>query len=179
MDRGTIALRYAKALLLYARGHGVVEGVYHDTQALSDGFRTYPALRRVLENRLLTREQKMEAVRACSGPQPTAQFERFVDLLLERRREELLPDICLDYRDLVRREENLMDVTVTTATEVDAATAGRFESTLRELTGKSVRLHAQVDPSLIGGYVMRWDTYRLDRSVSGMLKRIERQLAKS
>lgn len=176
MYAGTISLRYARALMIHAAKHGVVGEVYADAQALAAAWTKYPALRRVLDNRLLDNARKVAALsEACGGLSP--RFNGFTTLVIGARRGELLQTICLDYMQLVREQEGLLDVWVTTAAGVDEATRALFAEKLGLKTGRKVTLHTAVDKSLIGGYVLRWDTYRLDRSVAGALKRIEKQLS--
>ncbi len=176
MYNGNIPVRYAKALFAYASGHGALDRAYGDAGVLGENFRRYPALRRVLSNRLLTNEKKTEVVLACCGEEPSAEFRKFVELVVEQNREEFLPEMCLIFREQVRRSENLMDAEVTTAAPTDDETLARLTARLEALTGGKVRLKMKVDPALIGGFVFRWDTYRLDASARGRLDKIKKSL---
>ncbi len=177
MDAGTISMRYARALLAYAGRHGVTDRVYADTEVLADSYARYPSLRRVLSNRIADPARKVELLAACSGGEKcSAEFRRFLEHVVAAGREEFLSTICMDYRELVRRANNLLDVWITTAVKPDLPTLEHFERRLQAMTGKHVRLNTAVDPALVGGYVLRWDTYRLDRSVKGMLDDIGRKI---
>ncbi len=175
MDLGTISSRYAKALLAYANRHGAVDRVAKDARRLVGCYAKYPALRRVLDNRLLTPQKKEEVIARCCG-RMSGEFANFVRLVTLHYREEFLREMCLDYIQLVRVQENLLDVWVTVAAEPDAETLALFERRLARMTGKKVTVRASVDRTIIGGYILRWDTYRLDRSVAGQLKKIETNL---
>ncbi len=184
MDSGMLSRRYAEALFRYASAHGAEQQVYAEVSTLVASFTRYPALRRVLDNRLLPIEKKAEVIARCSGggtddklsPAISEQFSHFIRLVLDERREEFLQMICLSYIQLVRRERGVMDVEVTTAAKVDESTREVLKNELVRRTGKTVTMHLHTDPTLIGGYVFRWDTFRFDASARTALRRIKKTL---
>ena len=176
MYTGSIAMRYARALADYADRHEATERVYADARALQRCFVDFPALRRALSNRLATAAQKTDLVAACCGAGVSAEFMRFAALVLEMRREELLQYICLNFMALVRERQGLLEVDLTTAMPLDEEMTGMIARKIGEVTGKIVAITPTIDPSIIGGYVARWDTWRQDASIAGRLKQIERSL---
>lgn len=88
MDIGIISMRYAKALLAYAREHKAERVVYKELKALSQSFETHPALKKTLDNPVLPTEVKLKLL--CSAVSDTCdvseQYKRFMQLVLKERR---------------------------------------------------------------------------------------------
>ncbi len=176
MDTGLISRRYAKALLAYARKYGVEQQVYDLTGRLYWSFEQFPALHRVLGNKTVSDPSKEEVIRLAAGGETNPQFDKFIALVLRQVREEFLQMFCLSYRQLYRRETGLLDVELVTAVELDDVTRKKLIDRISEHTGAEIRLKIRVNPEIIGGYIFRWDTYRLDASVRSKLRRIRRQM---
>lgn len=176
MDRGMISRRYAEALLMYAKKHGKDKEVYQEARILSQSYAKYPALRRVMSNLMLTTTKKVETANACIEEGLSYEMEHFLRLLILEKREEFLQEICLSYEELFREANNWYDVLVITAVPLEKETEEKIKRKLESYVEGTVNIHTQVKPSIIGGYVILWDTYRLDASVSSRLKRIKRRL---
>ena len=94
----------------------------------------------------------------------------FLKVLAERGRLEELPAIAAQYRRLVKEQQNELDVRVTTAIELTPDLRARLEERLSASTGKQVRLHATVDPAIIGGLVVQHGDTLIDTSLRGRLE---------
>jgi F-type H+-transporting ATPase subunit delta len=176
MNHGAISRRYAKALFLYAKKHHKEKEVFHESVTLAQSFAQHRALERCLGNVVLNSERKEALIEACAGGNASEEFKRFIRLVIAKKREPLLQLICLTYQDLYYREVRLLDVHLTTAKDLDAATTEKIVQKLLQHTGQTIQLHASANPKIIGGFVLRWDTYRLDTSVRTNLKRIQKNL---
>jgi len=177
MDRGLIARRYATALWMYATKCGSEDEVYAEAQTLLSAFTGYPALRRVLESHMISAQKKEQIAAAIAGDEHAGStLRRFVQLLISNHREEFLREICLSYQGIYRREKRLLNVSLTTAQPVRQSVEQHLRQKLEASTGQTVNFTANVDPSIVGGYILRWDTYRLDASVAGRLRQVRTQL---
>ncbi|MDL2265168.1 F0F1 ATP synthase subunit delta [Parabacteroides sp. OttesenSCG-928-G07] len=176
MDRGMISKRYAKTLLIYAQKRGKDKQVFQEAQTLSLRYREFPALRRVMSNLTLAPAKKVETINACVKDKLSYEMKHFIRLLIQENREEFLQEICLSYQDLFREATNSYDVTIITAAPLNKETEQKISTKLENYIKGTVNLHPLVNPSLIGGYVILWDTYRLDASVATRLKQIKRRL---
>ena len=107
MNTGMIPSRYAKALYEYAGEKSATERVYGEMQRLAGSFAAEPALRRALDNPVLTPEQKSELVYNAAGGDPSDELKRFVELVLSHKRMQLLHRMALDYMALYRRAHNI------------------------------------------------------------------------
>ncbi len=176
MDRGLISRRYASALWMYAIEGGSEDKVYAETLTLGHAFATYKALRRVLDNRMLPLEKKEEVLAAVVGGDVSKELRRFVQLLLHNGRGEFLQEICLSYQNIYRREKKLLNVELITATPMDKNVEKRMLEKLEDATGQTVNFVANVDKDIVGGYILKWGTYRIDASVVARLRQMRKKL---
>lgn len=176
MDRGMISRRYAEALLMYAKKRGKDQDVYHEVRMVNRVYREYPTLRRVMSNLMLTSARKVEIINACTPEELSDEMANFLRLLIREKREEFLQEICLSYEKQFREDNNWHDVQVITATPLAKETQQKIKKKLEEFINGTVSLYTKVNPSLIGGYMVLWDTYRMDASVASRLKRVEKIL---
>ncbi len=99
-------------------------------------------------------------------------------VLVDNGRLEDAPDVAREYRALVRELEQQLDVHVTTAIELDDELRAKLEQRLGASTGKQVRLHASVDPDIIGGLVVRHGDTLVDTSLRGRLDQLRLALSR-
>jgi F-type H+-transporting ATPase subunit delta len=99
-------------------------------------------------------------------------------LLVDNGRLEEAPEVAAGYRELVKLQEAQLDVHVTTAIELSDDLRGKLEQRLSASTGKQVRLHASVDPEIIGGLVVRHGDTLVDTSLRGRLDQLRIALSR-
>lgn len=175
MNTGVVSMRYARALLAYAKGQKVEDRVYEEVKTLAANYVNVPDLRRVIENPVLDAKRKCELLREASGGKDVSEeLMRFFALVLDERREKFLQFMLWSYIDLYREDKNILVGKLTTAVP-----SKRLEEHLVDLIGSrtqgKVEMEAHVDPDLIGGYIIELEGYRLDASVANQLKRVKQQ----
>jgi F-type H+-transporting ATPase subunit delta len=105
---GVISMRYAKALLAYADEKGTKDTVYEEAGILADSFSRIPELRQALDNPVLPAETKLKLIcEAAGGGKVSEELKRFVELVLEERREKFLQFMIMSYIDLYRKQKNI------------------------------------------------------------------------
>jgi len=174
---GSVARRYARALFGIGVDAGKFEALGDELGELASLLNQSDELRQALENPVFRPEQK-RAVMQSILPRvaPTPEVQRFVLLLLERRRIILLPAIARAYRDLTDAQLGRVRAEVTSAQELAPATLDRVRRSLEQRTGKKVLINSTVDPDLIGGVVARVGDLVLDGSVRTQLDDLRTRL---
>lgn len=99
-------------------------------------------------------------------------------VLVDNGRLEEAPELAAEYRELVKQREGQLDVHVTTAVELSDELRTRLEQRLSTSTGQQVRLHASVDPAIIGGLVVRHGDTLVDTSLRGRLDQLRLALSR-
>ena len=181
MSSGTVAVRYAKALLAYAVEQGCQDEVYEQTSRLLRHVAQYPdIMKRVSDptlsvesrqNLLITAFMDEDCTPACTA------ITDFVRLVVRAGRGTSTVFIASTYRDLYRKKYNVVPVEIRTAHHVSDGQRAELERMIRE-RAKSDRIewNEVIDESLIGGFVLQIDDRRIDASVARKLRTVEREL---
>jgi F-type H+-transporting ATPase subunit delta len=100
-----------------------------------------------------------------------------MQLLADNNRLAVLPEIATQYAVLRAEVENTVEVTVTSALPLDAAQSEKLTQALTRRLRRTVRLHAEVDASLIGGAIVRAGDFVVDGSLRGRIERLGNTMA--
>jgi F-type H+-transporting ATPase subunit delta len=93
----------------------------------------------------------------------------FLNLLVEKKRAEILPEIAEEYKIMVDDEKNVSHGSVISAVELSDELQAKVQETLEKLTGKKVELTTSVDPTIIGGIIAKVGDLVLDGSIKAQL----------
>ena len=93
-------------------------------------------------------------------------------------RESTLQFMAASYITLYRKQKNIIRGKLITATAVDASTEDKMRKMVEQRTKGTVEFKTEVNPELIGGFILEYDTYRMDASVKTKLNNILTQLKK-
>lgn len=176
-DFSTVARPYAKALFDLATAQqklpawsaalGAAAAVIGDANA-----------KRILANPSLTEGKRAEFVGSIAGSVPggellgTQEGRNLLKLLAENDRLTALPEIAAQFDALKAQAENKVKVTFVSASPVDAALTEQVTKALTQRLGRAVELTLEVDPSLLGGAIIRADDMVIDGSVRTRLQRL-------
>ena len=173
MDNGLIPHRYAKALYKYAMEHGTAEAVYEEMKVVIASFQDNPRLAKVLANPFVSNSEKYELLKAAAGDKATNDYLGFVKLILENRREAFALQMALAYRDIYRKANKISQVKIITAVRLPEAEMKKLRNLVSD-SFKDTRLEfsEQINPDIIGGFVIDVDDSRMDASVSNELEQL-------
>ena len=176
MDLGLISVRYARALLKAGIEAKEADKVYVDMQSLAHCYSTTPALRITIDNPMLSKKQKESLLLTAAAGGSCDLTKRFVALVLKEDRESIMQFIANSFVTLYRKHNNLISAKLTTATTLDSQTEAKLRRLVESKTNGTVEFKTDVKPELIGGFVLEYDTYRMDASVKSQLNTILSQL---
>lgn len=176
MRDSTIARNYAEVLLELARRAEDLHGWGAILEGIADAMRRDATLRAFLETPRVDTATKNAVLRKALTDRAPAKFVRFVESVVTHRRQMLIPDIAVEYLDLVDMAENRMHANVTVAREADAKSSAVIADRLSRLFQKEVVPHVTVDPRIIGGVVVRVGDTVMDGSVRRKLGVLRRQM---
>ena len=173
MDLGLISVRYARALLKAGIEASVSDRVYSDMLTVLESYAKVPQLKATIDNPMLSRQQKEDLLIAAAGGAPCELTRTFFGLVLKEGRERIMQFIANSFITLYRKHNNLISAKLTTATTLDSQTEAKL---VESKTNGTVEFKTDVKPELIGGFVLEYDTYRMDASVKSQLNTILSQL---
>ena len=177
MRQTILARRYAKALFSLGKDKGMI-GDY--SEILSSIAKLYDEGTLVVDSLtnplypLEARQKVMAAIADNSGAD--AIMKSFLNLLVEKKRAEILPDIAHEMQVMVDRENNISHGTVVSAIELDDSLKGNIQDTLEKITGNKVTLETHVDPSIIGGVIAKVGDLVLDGSIRTQLNGLKESI---
>jgi F-type H+-transporting ATPase subunit delta len=179
MTNRTAAHRYARALLDIVLTEAVDPAqVDAELASFVDLFARHKGLEKVLLSPVVPASQKRSAIAAIasqSGAMPVVQ--KLLVLLAERNRLVILPGLLSAYRDRLMDQQRVVRAEVTSAVALTSERTATIQRRLAEVTGRTVRLSARVDPALIGGMVARVGSTVYDGSVAVQLEKLKARLS--
>lgn len=177
MDIGIVSSRYAKALLKFATAHKQTDEVFKAMTVLKESFSKVPRLKTVLANPVLSADEIYRLLSLASGKSECSCLQDFFRLVIKNRRVGLMPFIANSYIEAYRAERNMILCELTVPAELDAAVVERIKAVVEGKTHKQVDFSLHIDPSIIGGFIIEYDSQRLDASVAGRLRELRKQIA--
>ncbi len=170
MKQTILARRYAKALFAVGKENDAYEA-YNDTlQGIAGLYTTTPEVADALTNPLYPVDVRMKVMAGLiDSIKVDKVLANFLNLLVEKKRAEFLPEIAEEFKIMVDDAKNISHGTVISAVELSSDMQAKVQATLEKLTGKKVELSTSVDPSLIGGIVAKVGDLVLDGSIRTQL----------
>jgi len=169
----TIAKNYAEALLELARRAEDPAGWGKLMRDVASGMQDDITVQHFLESPKVSEQQKNEVFFQAFGDRVPRHFLRFLQTLVRKRRQMLIPEIATEYDKLLDIHEGRLHANVTVAREASAADATRIGEQLSRVMGKNVVPHMNVNPAILGGVVVRIGDTVMDGSVRRRLARLK------
>lgn len=175
-EAATIARPYAKAAFAHARDAKVL-GEWSQALRLGAGMIADARVAELVSSPKLEPAQLVEFFKGLAGPGAAdAPWQNFIHELVENKRLHQLPEIAAQYAALRADYENEIDVQVTSAVALDDARRTRLAAALKVRLKRDVRITTAVDPTLLGGAVIRAGDLVIDGSLQGRLQRLTSEL---
>jgi F-type H+-transporting ATPase subunit delta len=165
MREPTIAKNYAETLLELARRAGDLRAWGEMIDAVAHAMESDRRLRMFLESPRVSAQRKNEILKSAYGDQLPRNFVRFLQALVNHRRQLLIPAIAREYNDLVDQVEGRVHASVIVAREADDNDRALVTKHLSRTLGKEVVPHFHVNPGILGGVIVRVGDTVLDGSV--------------
>ena len=172
----SVVSTYAEALYEAAVEQDAVAPVAADLEAFRAALEESPDLRTVLVNPEIETEQKKAAVASLTA-EAHPLLRNFLQVLLDRGREEVFTDIAAAFAQHVAAAEGRIAVEAITAIPLPRDLRQAVVERLAAQTDHQVDLTERVDPSIVGGLVLRAGGLLVDASVRHQLAELERSLA--
>jgi len=171
-----VAKKYAQALFDEAQVKNELRAAQQGLEEFIRVARLRSSLKQILEHPFIVAEEKKRMIRSTLGEYATPLLERFLYLLVSKRRLDLLFLIALEFQEDVDRFMNVQSLRVRTAFAMSEAQKSELQKKLEAWLKSKVRMDVQVDPQLIGGLIVQTRDYVIDQSLKGQLKQLQQQL---
>lgn len=178
MAVGVISVRYARALLKCAMELNQEDQVYQEMITLADQYNHVPELRSTIDNPMLEKNKKQALLQAACGKNLSELTARFIQLVLQEGRENVMQMMATSYITLYRKQKNIISGRLITATTVTPEVEQKMKHMVQSKSQGTVEFQTEVDPDIIGGFILEYDSYRMDASVQTKLHNILKELKK-
>ena len=178
MKQLILAKRYAKAIFSLGKEQGKVETYAETLNAIADLFvDSALEVEDALTNPLYPLEARQKVMaKIAKAVDADRIMSTFLNLLIEKKRVDVLPEIASAVQEMLDRAENISHGSVISAIEIDSALLEKIQATLENITGNKVILETQVDPSIIGGIVAKVGDLVLDGSIRTQLNGLKESI---
>jgi F-type H+-transporting ATPase subunit delta len=173
-----VARVYAGALFEAGKEKGNLDALQSQLAQFADTVAENRDLQVFLFSPYLSSADKKEGLRrAISGAEP--ELVNFLELLVEKTRMPEIFRIRRELDELWKDENRLLDVTVTSAVELDPAVVGEIGTAVEKQTGERVDLSSRVDNAILGGIVLQVGNMVLDASIRSRLEKLRKSVAQA
>ena len=177
-DQQQLGEVYAKALLAVGEKSGSTEALIAELKEVSDAVKSLPKLSDALAAPQVSVDEKLDLVQKAFNGKTTPAMLNFLQVIVRKGRFDCLPAVAISAKQMYDQQSGKIQATLVTAEEVDDSTQANIAKTLSEKLGKQVELERTVDPSIIGGVVVRIGDTVYDSSIAGQLEQVRTKALK-
>ena len=172
-----IAAPYARALFDFSVEKNIMHQITADFQNLDIFFSETSELAEYLNSPVVREEAKREVLTKTLKSQINAETFKFLMVLVERNRINLLTSIINSYLELVYETASIKMIEVSTASAFTNLQKNTLIQKLKELTNaREIRLIITVDPNLIGGFLIKTESKVIDFTIKNQLQQLAKHL---
>ena len=173
-----IARVYAEALFEVAKEKGKLDVIRDQLGKLVDVLERDRDLQVFFFSPYFSSGEKLEGLqRAISGAEP--ELMNFLALLIDKHRMPVIFRLRTRFDELWAEENKLLEVTLTSAVELDPEIVNRVGDQIERQTGHKIALESAVDEGILGGLVLRVGNMVLDASLRNKLEKLRKQVAQA
>lgn len=171
-----IADRYARALLDSCVGSTQIERVNDELATFRDVLKTNEDIIAFLLNPKIPPAVKKQVIERSLKDRFDPLLITLLKLLIDRRRQEIIPDIAERFLDLVDAVHGVEHAVVTTVVRLDDVVSERLKQVIQKFSDRTVDVKFETDPEIIGGIVIRMGDKVIDGSLATRFENIRRYM---
>lgn len=165
MVRTKVATRYAKSLLGLVAEKGNVEEAFNDMQLIKKTVSENRELLVLLKSPVVNAEKKVSILTAIFEKHVSKVTMLFITLITKNRRESALPEIAEAFIAQYKTMKGITIASVTSAAVLADDAKKKIEDLVQKEVGGTVELQTEINPELIGGFILRIGDKQLDTSI--------------
>jgi F-type H+-transporting ATPase subunit delta len=171
-----VASRYARSLMELASEGGKLDKVRDDMKELIRVIEENRDFRLFLKSPIIKADKKEKVLAELfKGKVAPLTFE-FMRLLTRKHREGILYEIALAFDEHYKKSKNILTAIVTSANGLDKTTKKKLQELVESQTRGEVEIIEKVDPSAIGGFILRIGDRQIDKTVARQLSNLKKEL---
>ena len=172
-----VAQRYASALFELARDESALESVEADLAAFRGLLNDSADLRRLVSSPVFSADDQERAVGAVTDKAGiTGLVGNLVRLIARNRRLFTLPDIITGFQAMLAGHRGEITADVTSARPLSDAQTSALKAAMKASLGKDVTIDSRVDPTILGGLIVKVGSRMIDSSIKTKLNIMKSRL---
>jgi len=179
MAETKVARRYAKSLLDLGMENNNTDVLNQDMITVASAIKANRQLAVMLKSPVIHAYKKDAVLKEVFSGKISDTSLEFMRLITRKNREYFVEDIAHAFLEIYKANKNIQSASVTTATPLDAKLRDEMVAIVKKATGNTVELHEEVDPAIIGGFILRWGDNQIDSSVVSRLSALKQDFNKS
>jgi F-type H+-transporting ATPase subunit delta len=176
MNYSKIGVRYAKALLLVSVEQNILDEVRNDMLFIDKISSTVPDFNLVMNSPIIRPSEKIAILKSAISTFVSETSFKFIQMVIIHRRENRLSDIIRNFHDQFRAHQGILTASLTTPVQIDKNISEQISLLLSKKYNKIIELTSQIEPNLIGGFVLQVEDLQYDGSIQTQLRKIKREL---
>lgn len=177
MSEIQVASRYAKSLIDLAEEQNALEAVRTDMELFLQTLRANPTLKAVLKNPILGPDKKGAILTQLFGTRLHPMIMTFFEIVVRKGRSEVLFETAKEFINAYNLRKNIVKATVTSAAPLSEENIREVEAVVKQFTKGEIILTANVDPALIGGFILKVGDKQFDTTISTQLHKLKKEFA--
>jgi len=180
MQNPRLAERYAKSLMDISVEQGKLSNIYDDMRSIQAICEESQDFALVMKSPVVKADKKNEIVSAILKGKVDGITEAFMKLIINKGREFFLSEIAAAFVRQYKKQNNISEVSLTTSEALSEDILNTLKEKIQQkLPGQTIDLKTQVDPSIIGGFILEANNNLFDASVLRDLNDIKKQFMKN
>jgi F-type H+-transporting ATPase subunit delta len=179
MKQSRLANRYAKALFELALEEKKLDQIGADMALISETIDENKELENMLKSPVIKLEKKEKVMRQVFGKKTNPISLRFMLLVAKKSREEHLAYFAKEFTKIFKDYQGLIDAWLTTSYQIEEEIRTSILALLKDISGKKIILHENVNAELLGGFVAKVGDYQYDTSIRTAMRKLKEDFSKN
>ena len=175
MSEIQVASRYAKSLIDLAEEQNSLDAVKADMESFVNVVRQNSQLQAVLKNPIIGIDKKKSILNQLFGANSSKVVMAFFNIVVSKGRSEILYAIGKEFLNEFNRRQGIITAEVTSAAPLTEEQKSKIAALVIEATNKKIVLQTNIDPELIGGFVLKVGDKQIDTSIASSLNKLKKE----
>lgn len=179
MAQVKVAKRYAKSFLGLVAEKGQLEEAFADMTLLHTTTSQSADLTLMLKSPVVNTDKKVSILKMLFADKVSKATMLFILLITKKRREGVIPEIAKAFIDQYKLKKGITTAVVTSAVVLADDAKQRILDIVKQEVGGTIELETEIDPELIGGFVLRIGDKQLDTSILSRVDDLRQEFQKN
>lgn len=171
-----VSKRYALALFEAALDLDKIKIFKEELDFLERVFQEDRELIQILKHPRIKKDDKKDLIRKIFKENVSGEIINFLYILVDKRRETYILDIIKEYMQIFNEHENIVKVVAMTAVPMEEKSKDNLVVVLGKKLNKTIEIENKIDPSVIGGVLLKIENKIVDGTLKGQLESIGRAI---